>query len=197
MDQGTRAAVVVGILIAVLLAWPGTARADGVTLLAAASGQKASGGTGLWTDLELRWRLGEVLGLAVTGRSGGLRAPGSTEVLADDDELLLALAVGPVAIWPLGRHQAHAAVQVAHVHHATVGGWRNRPLASLAGDSSGAVVHRTGLEGAVGVTWPALRRGERWAVVLDTDLTAGLLPTSPALAWHLGVRVGLGLQSLP
>lgn len=141
-------------------------------------------------DAILRWRIGTWAGLQLNGRAGYM----SHELLRSEG--ILALALGPMGQWLVGNWQVHSAVQATHVHYTSMESWMATPMANMAGDSSGSVMHRTGVEVSAGVTWPVLHRWERWQWIVETDLFGNWLPTSPTLNWGAGVRLGVGLQRL-
>ena len=173
-------------------AWGSTHRAAGNLSLVSSSGAQAvAGGTSMTGDLAVRYRLQENWSLLVTGRMGGIARQDSKS-----NELLLGLLIGPCWTAPVGRSLLRVAVQATHIHHTSLHAWRAQTAANLAGDSSGTVLHRAGGEVAVGFTWPQLKAWDKWALVLESDFAAGVLPSSEALAWSAGVRMGVGFTQL-
>ncbi len=179
------------LLLPLLLAAPARAQTHDLTLTTSLMPQLTPLTAGVIGDFGVRWRLGSVFGLAANGRAGYLAQSG-----AYPHEGMLAILVGPMAEWELGAWQLHTALQLTHVHNTALADWAMNPLANMAGDSSGSVAHRTGGEISVGVTWPELWRFTTWRLVLETDATAAILPTSELLAWTAGLRIGLGFQRL-
>jgi hypothetical protein len=180
------------VLLLCLLAAPSAfAQANDLTLMASATPLLTPQTTGTVGDFAVRWRIGRTFGLAANGRAGYLAAS-----LWYPHEGVLALLVGPMAEWDVGRWQLHTAIQLAHVHNTALEDWATHTLANIAGDSAGSVAHRTGAEVSVGVTWPELLRGDKWRLVLETDATASVLPSSELLTWTAGIRIGVGIQRL-
>jgi len=158
-----------------------------VSLIGSSALGPARGGAGVHGDLSARWQLSPYWSLVTTGRAGGVVGHSA------QPELLLGLLIGPGFGLPVGRSLMRMSLQVAHIHHTGADAWRARPTANLAGDSSGSVLHRSGLEASVGWTWPSLHEFSAWSLVLETDVAGGVLPASEALAWSAGLRLGLGL----
>ena len=178
-------------LLCLLAASPALAQVNDLTLAASATPLLTAQTSGAVGDFAVRWRIGQTLGLAANGRAGYLSA--STWY---PHEGLLAILIGPMAEWDLGRWQLHTALQLSHVHNTALEDWASHTLANVAGDSAGSVAHRTGAEASVGVTWPELLRGEKWRLVLETDATVSVLPSSELLAWMAGIRIGVAIQRL-
>lgn len=163
-------------------------------VVASSGVQAVSSGAGASGDLALRWCFGTWWGVALTGRAGGVMSTHAGDP-SHANHLLLGLLIGPVAVFPVGANTGHVALQIQHIHHASSGDWADHPLANLAGDSSGSVRHRSGVELSGGVSWPTSVTAGTWHLVLETDIAASLLPSSDRMAWAAGVRFGVGLAS--
>ena len=179
------------LLAALLLAQPVCAQDTDLTLTASATPLLTPQTQGAVGDFAVRWRIGQTFGLAANGRAGYLAAND-----AYPREGLLALLIGPMAQWEIGRWQLHTALQLLHVHNTALADWAMNPLANMAGDSAGSVAHRTGGEASVGVTWPELMHWAKWRLVVETDVAASILPSSELLGWAAGIRIGVGIQRL-
>ena len=156
------------------------------TLGAQLRGDLAAGGGGGGGQLVFGWRLGERLALDAVGRAGYLRAPAHL-----DDLLALSLALGPAwerALAPGWR--GRATLRLTHVHHASVASWGATPGGNLAGDSSGGVRHRSGLEAALGLVGGDLG-GPRHRFEWSVELSAGWLPSSAELRYTGALAAGL------
>jgi hypothetical protein len=164
------------------------------TVLASSGVQAVSTGAGVSGDLGLTWPWSRHWGLALSGRMGGVM-PGETADPSHHGHLLLGLLIGPSFSTAWGDRTTHVALQFQHIHHTTAQEWLGHPLANLAGDSSGSVLHHTGLEVSSGVTWPTGVRMGGWGLVLDTSVAASVLPGSDQMAWTVGAHLGIGLAS--
>lgn len=162
------------------------------SVVASSGVQAVSSGAGVSADLGLRWPWSEHWGLLLTGRSGGV-LPETGEDPTHPGHLLLGLLVGPSFVTTWGERTPHLALQVQHIHHTTAQEWRAHPLANLAGDSSGSVLHHSGLELSGGVAWPTGLHIAGWHLVLDSTVAASVLPGSDQMAWTAGARLGIGL----
>ncbi len=114
----------------------------------------------------------------------------------DATQVQVALLAGGVLSVPVGDFVMRFTPLVTHIHHTTVEEWLNHPLLNIAGDSTGTVKHRTGLELQVGLTIPDLHRFTAWSLDLEFDALLGTLPTSDVLAWAAGGRIALALREL-
>ncbi|RMG19327.1 MAG: hypothetical protein D6729_05590 [Deltaproteobacteria bacterium] len=140
------------------------------TSQAAPTLQMAGGGaTG---QLTVRYRFHPSFFVDGVGRSGIVVPKG----FAPDDTFFLALAAGVGWRVDLGQWIPRVALRFTHIHHATFESWHRTPWASLAGDSSGTVQHRSGAELAVGLRSATLNRLGNWGLFVDLEASAGVLP---------------------
>lgn len=172
-----------------------------LSLTASSGALAARQGRGVVGDLALRYPVGGGFGVAVVGRSGWLAAaPGCGAAIgagACGDQGQLALLAGPTWSFAWGERRVHASALLAHVHHTALRHWQARPLANAAGDSSGDVQHRSGVELRLALTSAPWLRGSDWALAGELTAVANALPSSPQLAWGAGVQLGLALLHRP
>lgn len=181
----------------VCLWWVLPADAAPLAVVVSTGAVAAPGGAGgAIGDLALRYPLSEHWGLALTGRSGWLHGTAGCGSGSCSDQLQLAILIGATGQRSWGQRQLHISAQVAHVHHTAVAAWQMRPLANLAGDSSGSVQHRSGGELSVGLTSAPLLRGDRWGLAVETAVSGSVLPSSAQFSWAAGIKLGVALVDL-
>lgn len=195
MKNGPRALSATWILTVLCgLLGAGALHARPLTVVASSGAIAApSAAAGAVGDLTLRYPLSDTWGLALGGRSGWLHSGLGCAGGPCTDQLQLALLVGPAWHLPWRNSHLYLSAQIAHVHHAAVRAWKQRPAANLAGDSSGDVQHRSGGELSAAMTWPPFWSGDKWALAIETAVLGGVLPSSPQLAWSAGLKVGIAL----
>ncbi len=182
------------LLTAALALTPAPASANEMTISLGLGGQLSAGGAGGTGSSGFRYRFTDRFGVQVAGQVGHLTATGAS---GEDDQLFLGLAVGPMLSTGTAPHgwEGLAFLHLTHVHTASVASWERTPGANLAGDSSGGVHHRSGLELGLGVIGPALAdHGEGTHVVWEADLIGAVLPSSEPLAWTMALRLSLALR---
>jgi hypothetical protein len=159
-------------------------------LWGAAGAHIHSGGSGPTTQLTLRYQLLEYLVMDATGRSG-------TVLINRDgqDPYFAALLIGAGVSTGRLLHnwELRLTPRFMHVHHAPGQSWLDTPGANLSGDSSGSVVHRSGAELAMGVTFPATGAIGPYRLLWSAELNAGLLPSSEEMARSIGFLIALSL----
>ncbi|MCA9539807.1 MAG: hypothetical protein KC620_13010, partial [Myxococcales bacterium] len=113
--------------------------------------ERVAEATGMGGQVHFRYR--PLAALTIDGLTRSLVAFGDGDT---DDHLAISLGAG--AAWtPVADLDAWAprlGARFTHVHHATLASWEDTPFANLAGDSSGGVRHRSGVEAAVGLMAP-------------------------------------------
>ena len=159
----------------------------------------APGGFDLRGEARWRYRLHPLVDLAVAGRAGMLRSTASTGSSNDLDQLVLSLGIGPVLHTQPARDawEFAAGLLVAHVHHARLSSWQRTPLANLAGDSSGSVRHRSGLEAFAAATAPPIAQLGSYVLLAGAEVGASWLPSSADLRTAWGARLTLGVRWQP
>lgn len=172
-----------------------------VTVVASGGPMMAAQGNGVLGDLALRYPLGHRWGVQIAGRSGWLQAQTPCLGAAPNQNCAsqgqLALLVGPTWTTALGERTLHASVLLAHVHHTATANWQASPVANAAGDSSGDVQHRSGAEFQIGLSSAPWSVSDRWALALELELNAGILPSSQVFAWSGGAQLGLAVTRRP
>lgn len=159
----------------------------------------AKGGVDVRGESRFRYRIRPLIDLVAQGRAGMLRADSDAKERDDLDQLTLSLAAGAVVHTRPARDRWEFAggLLLAHVHHATLASWKRTPGANLAGDSTGSVRHRSGLEVFVAATARPIAQLGDYALLLGGDACFTWLPTSPALQTSAGIRITLGLRWQP
>jgi hypothetical protein len=126
------------------------------------------------------------LAVELMGSAGYVRGDGSSP-----DDMWMRLALGARVEDSRRAFRPYGALRFVHIHYATAETWKDHPADSFLGSSAAGLQHRSGMAGALGLSWLIPHTDGKLRAMAEVELAWVPIGTPPA--WAVTSEIGLGV----